>query len=172
MRVAIIGTRNPALNMHQLLRTWAGILVSKGVEVSTGAADGCDTAAMEGADDVDATKLHVFLPWATYNRAKVPIGASITVYDERRHPKWTESVGKYHPGATRLTRGTFALHARNYGILMDPRPVDAVFACPQSVSNLGGTGQGMRVARGEGILLFNLLDPRDCDKAAAWIDSI
>ncbi len=166
MRIAIVGTRAPRDEMYNLLKEWARIITAKGHIVTTGAADGCDDAAMQGADP---SKLHVFLPWATYNRNRVPIGAQITVYNPVLHPKWGASVHKYHPAALALSRGPFALHARNYGIV---EYVNAVIALPKSLSDLGGTGQAVRISLGEGIKLFNLLSPGVLEECAVWIDSI
>jgi hypothetical protein len=165
--------------MRQIIVEWARILAEKGVECSTGFAEGVDMACVEGCASVNPSLLHLYMPWRSYNQVpqngrkaySIPEGAHVTVYDERTHKDWTESVHKCHPAARNLTRGPFALHARNYGILMDQK-VDAVFALPKGISDLGGTGQGMRIAKENSILLFNLLDPEDRNNAAFWIDSI
>lgn len=178
MRVAIIGTRTVTKDMplYEMLAEWSRILLEKGVIVRTGAADGIDSAAMEGAERVQNTdlrrNLHVFLPWASYNRNRVPIGASVFIYDPKIHQAWTNSVSKYHPNPAALSRGAFALMARNYGIIAHPDPVSAVIALPTSVSALGGTGQGMRLAEDLGIKLFNLREDNGVNDAACWIDEL
>jgi hypothetical protein len=87
--------------------------------------------------------LNVFLPWVGYNATIIPHGARITVFSPRDHKEWAESVLRFHPAADRLTRGAFALHARNYGIV---RPTRLVVAFPDEKGR-GGTGQGIRIAK-------------------------
>lgn len=175
MRVAIIGTRKPRPDQYEMLAEWSRILLQKGMTVTTGAADGCDDAAMVGATRVSEDlrrNLHVFLPWASYNRNRVPSGSTITVYDPKVHIDWTASVPKYHKAPHLLSRGSYALMARNYGIICFPWNVDAVIALPKSLADEGGTGEGMRIARDLGIKLFNLREPDGVNDAADWIDSI
>jgi hypothetical protein len=175
MRVAIVGTREPGEQFFNLLAEWSRILIEKGVIVTTGAANGCDNAAMVGALNVQSRdlrrNLHVFLPWASYNKGLIPQDATITVYNPRVHMEWTKSVHKYHPSSY-LKDSVVALMARNYGIVMDPTPVDAVIALPKTLSDWGGTGQAMRIARGENVRLFNLRITSDQQAAAAFIDSL
>lgn len=115
-----------------------------GVKIRTGAADGIDTFAKKGAK---IGLLHVFLPWGRYNQATIPAHAVRTVYSPKQHPLWTASVTKYHPNPKALSRGPFALHARNYGIV---EGVTACLALP-GPNESGGTAQGIRICRGMGI---------------------
>lgn len=157
-RYAIIGSREVSEKMYDRLVTMARILVRHGHEVATGGAKGADEAAMVGAASVDVSKLHVYLPWASYNEEMIPAGANTYLYEPDTCPNWAKSVDIYHPNPAELTRGPRALHARNFGILMYPKQVDAVIAVPGSLDpdRWGGTGQGMRIAIGEGVPLFNM----------------
>lgn len=78
---------------------------------------------------------------------------SLEVYDPRPHRAWTGSVRTYHPAPERLTRGMFALHARNFGIVAN---AVAVIAAAKDSAQGGGTGQGIRIARGLGIPVIDL----------------
>jgi hypothetical protein len=158
-RVAIIGTRRPSRKHYQLMSLWAEELTALGIEVSTGAARGSDQAAMYGSSKGDPSKLHIFLPWKGFNRELIPEEANVTVYDKRVHTKWIKSVQWYHPNYRALTDGGVSLHARNYGIVADPEPVDFVIACPHNLFDLGGTGQGMRVAEALKVPVYNILYP-------------
>lgn len=171
MRVAIIGTRRPKKETRYLITRISSVILSLGGGVDTGAADGTDEAAMEGYDQNKSGKLTVYIPWKSYNSNKIPDGASIVVYNKNIHSLWTESVAKLHPKPKALSRGAVALHARNYGIIADP-PVNIVIALPKSLSDLGGTGQGMRIAANLGISVYNLLNQEHMDKVIKWIEKI
>ncbi len=142
---AIIGTRSPDEAQITVARNLAtAITLIGGHWVHTGAADGIDTEAMVGSRP---DRLKVFLPWASYNRGSIPVGATVVVYDPSIHAEWTRSVSAYHPAASRLSRGAFALHARNFGIV---ESCAGVIALPGADGG-GGTGQGIRIANGLGI---------------------
>lgn len=143
---AIIGTREPDENQAECAKHLAFVFAVLGRHtVRTGGAYGIDQRAIEGTR---GTNLQVYLPWESYNRDIVPDRARIIVYDPKRHTSWTNSVHSYHPAWDRLSRGAFALHARNYGIICGEceERVTAVVAFPDE-SGGGGTGQGLRIAR-------------------------
>jgi len=145
---AIIGTREPDEAQRTVARNLAcAITLIGGHRVHTGAADGIDTEAMLGSRP---DRLTVFLPWATYNRGIIPAGATVVVYDPATHNEWRDSVIRYHPAAGHLSRGAFALHARNFGIV---EGCSGVIALPGADGG-GGTGQGIRIARALGILII------------------
>lgn len=140
MRAAIIGTREPSQLQQLLAIRSSQMLSAEGVEIVTGAADGIDTCAMDGAKPGTLT---VVLPWASYNANKIPSHARKVVYTQSdSHLLWTQSVSLYHPAFSKLTPGAMALHARNYGIV---ELVDFVLAFPD-FSGGGGTAQGIRIA--------------------------
>lgn len=144
---AIIGTRDPDEAQMEVAYRLAWAITTLGRKfVRTGAAYGIDQRAMEGSRP---DRLKVYLPWGSYNRDLVPAGCSVVVYTPSIHAAWADSVARFHPNPRALSRGAFALHARNFGIVSDP-PVKAVIAFP-GPSGSGGTGQGMRIARDLGI---------------------
>jgi predicted Rossmann-fold nucleotide-binding protein len=146
MRIAIIGTRNPDAAQIALASAASAELSAAGHTIATGGADGIDTVAMQHCKP---GQLEVCLPWASYNMNTRPTHATVCTYNERVHTIWSDSVYKYHPNADALTRGAFALHARNYGIVEDS---NVVIAMPGIKD--GGTGQGMRIARDLGVPLL------------------
>jgi hypothetical protein len=168
MRVAIIGTREPTEEMMILVKNVAFDLAYKGIEISTGGAKGIDTAAMIGAGLCNPNKLFIYLP---KKDLRIPGNCNITVYDKKIHHNWTQSVRKYHPSKGNLPPDTFALHARNFGIVADPQKVDVVIALPKSLTDWGGTGQGMRIANDLGIKMYNLLYPGHIEEMNVWVKS-
>jgi hypothetical protein len=172
---AMIGSREATQQQQDRMYNIARRLVKYGHEVSTGGASNIDEAAMNGAASIDPSKLHVFLPWQGYTDkvgAPIPNGANTYMFSEATCPNWNASVDKYHPNPVGLTRGPRALHARNFGILMYPEPVAACIAVPKTLTNLGGTGQGMRIAVGEGITLYNMLIQDDRTKLKELLEAM
>ena len=182
MRIAMIGTRKfgeqPAAFTEDYIQ--ATHLVGQMHDV-------CVTGAAKGSDQVAARESYLYgaelvlvLPWLGYERAwyeefirsialdrlrSIVLDRPITtmIYRSQRHHDWTESVNKWHPAPSKLTPASFALHARNYGIVFG---ADAVCALPGAT--LGGTGQGMRIAQGLGIPLFDFSRIDALTKFEAW----
>lgn len=167
--VAMIGTRSLDAVPKEVVRAFQHIAQaigrSNGV-VRTGAAKGADQIAAEACLKADGY-VRLVLPWASYEETwrqqihrAYPDRVFETVYQPDRHPEWAESVRMHHPAPERLTRGAFALHARNYGIIIGRRtPAVAVIAVPKSLEpgQEGGTGQGIRIAHAHRIPVVNLL---------------
>ena len=147
-KIAIIGTREPDANQAQAAADLARELSKLGYFIATGGADGIDNVAMS---NTRKGKLLVYLPWHGYNAESVyrckP--ARVRVFDRDTDIAWAGSVRTYHPRGNSLTRGPFALHARNFGIVENSA---LVIAFPGYEP--GGTGQGMRIAEGLGIPLL------------------
>jgi hypothetical protein len=147
MNVAIIGTREPSPEQKRNAAAVAQLVSEAGHTVKTGGAYGIDHVAMV---NTKPGHLLVCLPWATYNRAIVPVHARVIVYDRKQHTLWTQSVLDLHPAAGRLSQGAFALHARNYGIEEDcglnvAFPSNGIKSSTGWVPG-GGTAQGIRIA--------------------------
>lgn len=98
------------------------------------------------------SRLVVYLPWMAYNSALVPTEARRIIYTPLLHEEWRRSVELYHPRVGSLTRGSYALHARNYGIIEGSV---LVLAFPDPTGD-GGTGQGVRVAKALGVPLVEI----------------
>jgi DNA recombination-mediator protein A len=144
MKIAIIGTREPSEDQRvQALRN-AQKFSGEGHTIATGGAHGIDHVAMRGCEP---GKLQVYLPWLKYNEGIIPDHAERIVYNPALHQEWMASVDKYHPDPDALSRGARFLMARNYGIILG---CELVLAYPKH-GHLGGTGQGIRIARGLGI---------------------
>ncbi|MEW6770045.1 MAG: DNA-processing protein DprA [Bacillota bacterium] len=150
MEIAVIGTREPSDAQAALCRELCLALAQKGHCLRTGNAVGIDQLAIACWLETGSRRVKVFLPWRSYNADFLKDkNVSVRVYDPRKDVEWKESVYKYHPAARYLSRGVFALHARNYGIV---RGADVVLAFPSPKG--GGTAQGIRVAQGLGVNLF------------------
>jgi hypothetical protein len=153
----------------------ANSLARQNFIVRTGAAYGTDAAVMKGVNSVNPELLDLYLPWDNYNSELWKPGNKITVfkYDSEEHLSWLESVIKYHPYLKKKYKnidalkdtiksgsygcGEILLHARNYGIIVGKEPAASVFAWPnKDKTGMGGTGQGIRIAKANNISLFDL----------------
>jgi predicted Rossmann-fold nucleotide-binding protein len=150
MLIAVIGSRSiaPDSVYGKAIASLCRQIAGKGHTIVTGGAKGVDQIAM-----ANSNQCIVYIPWASYERdAVAQYATEVVVFNPNVHVDWTASVGQHHPAPERLSRGAFALHARNYGIIQH---ADCVIALP-GADNLGGTGQGMRLADSLGIPCFNM----------------
>lgn len=169
--VAIIGSRRIDPNQFNYIVAVAKAFAKRGWVIKTGCADGADYASMVGCREVDPTLLTLYLPWARYNESYQRDTDHKLIYDERDQQFlfWKESVAKYHPAPQRLSRGAFALMARNYGIVSG---ADVVVAMPMSITDVGGTGQGMRIAKDLDIPLYTVCDKDERQRLKTFINSL
>jgi len=151
-----IGSRSTPENILHMMGDVAYRLANKGWILRSGGADGADNAFEQGhtqalEDDQTIESPQIFLPWTGFNgRSSWFTEPAPWTYDiaERFHPRW-----KY------LKRGAKLLHARNVHQVLGPNEDSehsAMVLCyyPSS-SNMGGTGQAVRIAEGYGIPVFN-----------------
>lgn len=159
--VAIIGSRRISQAQFDYIMKVAEAFVRRGYIVRTGCAEGVDHASMIGTRNIDPSKLNVYLPWSTYNKDFQEKTDKRFIYNQSIHKEWAESVRRYHPNPQRLSNGAFSMHARNWGIIMHEYPADVVVAMPANASDMGGTGQGIRIARDNNIPLFLVCNKED-----------
>lgn len=150
MRVACIGTRDATRLELQLCRAIGSYLVRKGHTISTGNALGCDQAYAYGANTWRPKQVELWLPWPSYEKDAIREG---NIVHAERIPQWAfEMAERMHPAWDRCSQAVRKLHARNCQIV---RGCGLVIALPGKF-RLGGTGQGMRVAKHLGIPVRDL----------------
>ena len=149
LRYAGIGARATPATVLADMTVIAGWLARTGWHLSSGGADGADSAFTAGASAEQRT---VWLPWRGYNGHRGPdcrvlSAAAMTACLEIAaplHPAWEPAVRK--------------LHARNaavLGLTLD-RPVDTVVCWSERGAATGGTGMAIRIAETRGIPVLNL----------------
>lgn len=166
--VALIGTRSfkeisgDILDLYKEACLWCA---SK-YKIKTGAAKGADQIAIEYALKKDAD-IHLYLPWKTYEQEYInevkkyaPSCLTLHIYNERECKEWKESVAKYHPNIKALSKGAYALHARNFPIIKNSSFVIAL----SHPTKEGGTEQGIRIAKDLKIPVYNLKLEEDRSK--------
>ena len=166
LRYAGIGARATPDAVLANMGVIAGWLARTGWHLSSGGADGADSAFAAGAPIGQRT---IWLPWRGYNGHR---GPDCRVLSAAEIAACTEIASPLHPAWERCSPAVRKLHARNaavLGLTLD-RPVDAVVAFTAEGRIQGGTGMAIRIAKARGIPVFNLgtMTPRVvCERLAA-----
>jgi len=147
-----IGSRKLNVDEWEMCSKVGHWLAKQGWTLHTGAAQGADQAFAEGALKAQG-KVSLFVPWPSYEYKWTEIararGAERFTL-QYWHKEAFASVDQYHPNPSTLKDTVRKLHARNYLIISECKFVIA-FPKPDPQGNLGGTGQGIRIAEGLGI---------------------
>lgn len=163
-RIAGIGSRELTHEQLGICHTLGQWIVKCGHSLYSGGAHGADYAFASGANSVDSRRVHLMLPWGSYNAGQITRENALTTVgdlDPTEYQFYLRIARENHPKFDYLSQGAQKLHLRNGMILFppsgnNPRPVDLVLAWPSAKVGGGGTGQGMRVAEKLGIRLVNL----------------
>ena len=162
-----IGARATPAAILADMTVMAGWLARTGWHLSSGGADGADSAFAKGAPAEQRT---VWLPWRGYNGHR---GPDCQVLSSAALSRCMEIAAPLHPAWDRCSPAVRKLHARNAVVLLGEtldRPVDACVAWTAEGRLSGGTGMAIRVAEAHGIPVFNLgsMSPRAvCERLAA-----
>ncbi len=154
MKIAGIGSRDLDEEQRDICFRLGRVIAERGGEVHSGNAEGADQAFANGANSVDPKWVHLHLPWPNFNREAIVRGNVIHLPHPQSH--YDVTAAKYHPNWQYLKQGAKKLHTRNVSIIVHPAPKDMVLAYPSLKLGGGGTGQGMRIAEGMGVPLWNL----------------
>jgi hypothetical protein len=137
-------------------------LAELGIIVDSGNAPGADQAYGRGVNSVDPSLLHLHLPWKSFEAHAVVAGNVVHLLgdlDTKTLGFYTELAAKYHNHWRNLKATVRPLMVRNSSIIIPPPATLAtkrVIAFPSTKRGGGGTGQGMRIAEGEGIPLSDI----------------
>jgi hypothetical protein len=126
--------------------------LSRNYILRSGGADGADSAFEKGAGD----KKISYIPWPGFNGSKAEYIAVTS--DAMR------MAGTFHPAWMYLSYPAKKLHARNcYQILGEDlnTPCHFVVCWTPGGEEVGGTAQAIRIAKANGIKIFNLAKEED-----------
>lgn len=167
-----IGNRTITKIESELIIEIAKELASKEAIVYSGNAKGSDIAFQTGSNG----KCVLMLPWKNFNAKEYDVSKSLAFFDVGSTEEGNDSVDKFHPSPQRLSRDSKRLIARNYhqvsGYANYPE-VAFVACCADETADgevLGGTGQACRIAKHNGIPVFNLR--KDSEQALKDIRSV
>ena len=167
LRYAGIGARATPAAVLADMTVMAEWLKRTGWHLSSGGADGADSAFAAGAPAGQRT---IWLPWRGYNGHR---GPDCRVLSAAELSACMEIAAPLHPAWNRCSSAVRKLHARNAAVLLSEtldRPVDAVVAWSPGGRIEGGTGMAIRIAEARGIPVLNLgaMTPRSvCERLAA-----
>ena len=167
LRYAGIGARATPAAVLADMGVIAGWLARTGWHLSSGGADGADSAFAGGAPAGQRT---IWLPWRGYNGLR---GPDCRVLSAAAMAACMEIAAPLHPAWQRCSPAVRKLHARNAAVLLGEtldRPVDAVVCWSERGAAAGGTGMAIRIAEASGIPVLNLgsMAPRAvCERLAA-----
>ena len=167
LRYAGIGARATPATVLTDMTVIAGWLARTGWHLSSGGADGADSALAKGAPAGQRT---IWLPWRGYNGHR---GEDCRVLSAAELSACFGIAAPLHPAWERCSPAVRKLHARNAAVLLGAtldRPVDACVAWSPGGRIEGGTGMAIRIAEARGIPVFNLgtMTPRAvCERLAA-----
>lgn len=144
-----IGSRETPQEVLDSFMRIARYLSTKEYVLRSGGADGADLAFERGCDMVNGNK-EVYLPWKGFNNSKSNLIVS--------EGKAFEIAAKYHPYWHNLKEGAKKLQARNSHQVLGRdlnTPSSFVICWTKGGKDLGGTVQAIRIARDNGIKVFN-----------------
>jgi hypothetical protein len=142
-KIAAIGTRELPAYQVPLLESAGMYYVQQGYEIHTGNAKGSDQAFAQGANCVDPSKVHLYLPWTGYEQRAI-LDGNILHFAHEASIELVRLAERCHPNWRRLPQEIRVLMVRNTMIVFGS---SLVIAVPnRAKEGYGGTGHGMRVA--------------------------
>lgn len=162
MKYAGIGARDTPTDILVVMNKIARIFAERDLVLCTGGAVGADAAFLSGAytttadEEGPALDPLIYLPWPGFNHRilqRHPIEMSMPQERAIAVASW------FHPAWHRCNADARLLHGRNVHILLGTSmksPVGFVLCWTKSGRIVGGTGLGIRVAKGYEIPVFNL----------------
>jgi hypothetical protein len=178
MSVAVIGTNEFDLCEPHLQHLYATAMSRIGLArilLRTGASRGCDQVAAQTALEVGG-RVDLVLPWRRFEatwvaamRARHGSRCHIEVFHSEQHPDWLASVTQHARVTERLDARVTKLYARVFGIVA---PAEIVLALPLRSEAVGGTGQGIRIARALGKVVLDLRRADDRERLNEWLKGL
>lgn len=144
-----IGSRETPQEVLDSFMRIARYLANEGYTLRSGGAEGADLAFEKGCDMSNGYK-EIYLPWKGFNGSKSNIVVS--------EGKAFEIAAKYHPYWHNLKDGAKKLQARNSHQVLGKdlnTPSSFIICWTKGGKDVGGTAQAIRIARDNGIRVFN-----------------
>jgi len=159
-----IGSRTIDENTRIDMITLATALSLQGYTLRSGNATGSDQAF---ADGVVKDMAQIWLPWMGFNQDfidKYPDHTYRTVKLVGDEYAW-DSIEKFHPKPEALNGNGRSYMARNYRQIVGLGEPDSEFVIcwTHDGTDVGGTGQAIRIAKDRGIPVYNLFDMTPTD---------
>lgn len=171
MKYTGVGSRETPRDMFDILVDYAEALARAGFTVSSGGAEGADTAFEVGADRGMGSK-EIFLPWRGFNKNSSSL-FGVT-------PEAMAIASTVHPAWHRLSEAAQKLHSRNvYQVLgLDLSSPSEFILCwtkdgmeleKERTSKSGGTATAIVLACRHNVPVFNLARPGSLTRFNAFL---
>jgi hypothetical protein len=150
-----IGSRDVPDDIGKDMQYIAEVLEQNRFTLRSGGAEGSDQWFQSGVDD----NAQIWLPWAGFSgglREEYPNHTYMIISE--RDKEAFDSVNKFHPSATNLSRGARSLMARNYRQIAGKTYPNSKFVIcwTKDGADVGGTSQALRIAKSLKIPIYNL----------------
>jgi hypothetical protein len=148
-----IGSRKTPEDVLDNMFDIASKLETKGYTLRSGGADGADDAFAQGTEVSD-----IYLPWRGFNDVS---GSKLNEAEA-----WTYKIAEeLHPAWSRCSQGAKKLHARNIhqilGDAEDASLCEFVVCWTPNGRMKGGTATAIKLAKSNGIKVYNLAKSKD-----------
>lgn len=167
-----IGSRKTPKEILELMRQLGESLANDGWTLRSGAAEGADTAFMQGwlkwagshRDEAEENPLaQIYLPWENFCGQTSRMIGNVIVQSPHKLEKAEEIVSKVHPYWKNCGPAARVLHTRNVfqvlgAKLNEPSKFVLYWAPEKNGIVQGGTATAVHLARQHGITTYNLLD--------------
>ncbi|QEP29823.1 DprA-like DNA recombination-mediator protein [Sinorhizobium phage ort11] len=149
-------TPQPILDMMTNAATW---LQDAGWILRSGGAHGADTAFENGTKEKE-----IYIPWGTFNNRKHGFNGAIDInkLEEKDLAAALQITKQYHPAWENCAHYAQMLHTRNVFQMFGrdfKNPSKFVLCWTKDGKGGGGTGQAIRIAKGNNIPVFDLGRP-------------
>jgi hypothetical protein len=144
-----VGSRDTPPEICDLMKRVASWLSGQGLILRSGAAKGADTAFENGAGELK----EIYLPWIGFNNHPSRLTPT---------PEAFALAEKFHPAWHKCKRGARLMHARNCHQVLghDLNTPSAFVICWTNYGyGEGGTGQAIRIAKANNIIVHDLGNP-------------
>lgn len=145
MRVACVGSKQLTPSQLDLCFRIGAYLARQGDVVVSGGAIGADQAFAQGAASVCPARVHLYLPWPSYERGQVPPGAKVYVGPDD-HPEDLR-LAQLHPRWAHIKDSVRLLMLRNAHIVRTSGCVIAYPRLDEAHRWTGGTAHALTVAK-------------------------
>lgn len=167
-----IGSRKTPQEILSLMRQLGTSLAENGWTLRSGAAEGADTAFMQGwlkwagahRDEAEENPLaEIYLPWENFCGQTSKMIGNVIVQSPHKLEKAEEIVSKIHPYWDNCGPAARVLHTRNVfqvlgAKLNEPSKFVLYWAPEKNGVVQGGTATAVHLARSKGITTYNLMD--------------
>ena len=169
--VAVVGSREAPPEALELIARVSEAMCDRGVAITSGDADGCDSAGFEGAQrsaNFPMVGARIYLPWSPmrYPNRPTRVADNRLFFDASKFPNYEQAQAlafEARGSFEGLKRGGIALQSRNpYQILLDDlkTPVASVVCWAKPIGKKGnvkgGTNTAVQVAIKHHVPVINL----------------